>query len=195
MAPMPRGEGYVFIDKIVGGVIPRQYIPAVDKGLQEAAERGVLAGFPLVDFKVELFDGSYHSVDSNEMSFKMAGILAFRAVAPKCKPVLLEPLDELEITVPDEFMGDVLGDLSGRRGQILGTDSVARGDGVGLTRIRAIVPQAELHLYGSSLQSMTQGRAVYSRRFRGYDEMPSDAAQRVIAEAAKMKEQETVAAH
>jgi elongation factor G len=195
MAPMPRGEGYVFIDKIVGGVIPRQYIPAVDKGLQEAAERGVLAGFPLVDFKVELFDGSYHSVDSNEMSFKMAGILAFKSVAPKCKPVLLEPLDELEIIVPDEFMGDVLGDLSGRRGHILGTDSLQRGDGAGHTRIRAIVPQAELHLYGSSLQSMTQGRAVYSRRFRGYDEMPGDAAQRVIAEAAKVKEQETVAAH
>jgi elongation factor G len=125
------------------------------------------------------------------MSFKMAGILAFKTVAPKCKPVLLEPLDELEITIPDEYMGDVLGDLSGRRGQILGTDSTDSGQ----TRIRAIVPHAELHLYGSALQSMTQGRAVYTRRFRGYDEMPTDVAQRVIAEAAKTKEQEVVAAH
>jgi elongation factor G len=194
-APMPRGEGYVFIDKIVGGSIPRQYIPAVDKGIQEASERGVLAGYPMVDFRVEVFDGSYHSVDSNEMSFKMAGILAFKTVAPKCKPVLLEPLDELEIIIPDEYMGDVLGDLSGRRGHILGTDTLEGIDGAGRTRIRAVVPHAELHLYGSALQSMTQGRAVYTRRFRGYDEMPGDAAQRVITEAAKAKEHEVVAAH
>src|SRR3712207_2775243 len=153
--------------------------------------------FRSVDFKVELFDGSFHSVDSNEMSFKMAGILAFKTVAPKCKPVLLEPLDELEITVPDEYMGDVLGDLSGRRGHILGTDSIEGSDGAsdGRTRIRAVVPHAELHLYGSALQSMTQGRAVYTRRFRGYDEMPGEAAQRVVADAAKAKEQEVVAAH
>src|SRR5215510_3402422 len=108
--PNHRGSGYEFIDKIVGGVIPRQYIPAVDKGIQEASVRGVLAGYPVVDFKVELFDGSYHTVDSNEASFKMAGILAFKTVAPKCKPVLLEPLDEIEVMVPDHFMGDVLGD-------------------------------------------------------------------------------------
>jgi elongation factor G len=116
-------------------------------------------------------------------------------VAPKCKPVLLEPLDELEITVPDAYMGDVLGDLSGRRGHIQGTDTVDSGPGAGRTRIRAIVPHAELHLYGSALQSMTQGRAVYTRRFRGYDEMPGDAAQRVVTEYAKSKEQEVVAAH
>ena len=192
---MPRGEGYVFIDKIVGGAIPRQYIPAVDKGVQEAAERGVLAGYPMVDFKVEVFDGSYHSVDSNEMSFKMAGILAFKTVAPKCKPVLLEPLDELEITVPDEYMGDVLGDLSGRRGHIQGTDTVDSGAGVGRTRIRAIVPHAELHLYGSALQSMTQGRAVYTRRFRGYDEMPGDAAQRVVTEIREEARNRVVGSH
>jgi elongation factor G len=129
------------------------------------------------------------------MSFKMAGILAFKTVAPKCKPVLLEPLDELEITVPDAYMGDVLGDLSGRRGHILGTDTIEGSEGAGRTRIRAVVPHAELHLYGSALQSMTQGRAVYTRRFRGYDEMPGDAAQRVITEAAKAKDQEVVAAH
>ena len=182
LSPMPRGEGYLFDDRIVGGVIPRQYIPAVDKGIQEASLRGVIAGYPLVDFRAELYDGSYHSVDSNEMSFKMAGILAFKAVAPQCKPILLEPLDELEITTPDEYMGDVLGDLSGRRGQILGSEPAADGQG---TAIRAVVPQAELHLYATHLQSMTHGRAHYTRRFRGYDEVPGEAAQRIVAAAAK----------
>ncbi|HVZ76599.1 MAG TPA: elongation factor G [Gemmatimonadaceae bacterium] len=187
-APMPRGSGYQFVDQIVGGAIPSKFIPAVDKGIQEAAVRGVLAGYPLVDFRVELYDGSFHTVDSNEMSFKMAGILAFKAVAPKCKPVLLEPLDELEILTPDDYMGDVLGDLSSRRGHILGTDAVGQH-----TRVRAVVPQAELHMYASALQSMTQGRAIFSRRFHGYEEMPADAAQRVIAEA--VREPEEAAAH
>jgi elongation factor G len=180
-APTARGGGYVFEDKIVGGVIPRQYIPAVDKGIQEASQRGIVAGYPLVDFKVELFDGSYHSVDSNEMSFKMAGILAFKAVAPKCRPVLLEPLDEVEVVTPDEYLGDVMGDLSSRRGHILGTE---QADGGG-TVVRAVVPQAELHLYATDLNSRTQGRARYTRRFRGYEEMPPDAAQKVIAESSK----------
>ena len=191
IAPVPRGSGYVFDDQIVGGVIPRQYIPAVDKGIQEASVRGVLAGYPVVDFKVELFDGSYHTVDSNEASFKMAGILAFKTVAPKCKPVLLEPLDVVEIQTPDEYMGDVLGDLSGRRGQILGTDSL---DGSG-TIVKAIVPQSELHTYASTLQSMTQGRATFTRRFRGYEEMPAEVAQRVIDEAAKERKEEEATAH
>jgi elongation factor G len=195
-APLPRGKGYEFDDQIVGGSIPRQYIPAVDRGIQEAAVRGVLAGFPLVDFKVELYDGSYHTVDSNEMSFKMAGILAFRAVASKCKPVLLEPLDEIEVLVPDDYMGDVLGDLSGRRGHILGTEisEDSQGGATGYTNIRAIVPQAELHLYASTLQSMTQGRATFIRRFKGYEEAPHDVAQKVIAEHAKEKEEELVGA-
>jgi elongation factor G len=179
------------VDEIVGGSIPRGFIPAVDKGIQEASVRGVLAGYPLVDFRAELFDGSYHTVDSNEMSFKMAGILAFKAVAPKCKPVLLEPLDEVEITTPDEYMGDVLGDLSSRRGHILGTDVV---EGLG-TRIRAIVPQSELHGYASSVQSMTQGRASFKRRFKGYEEAPHEVAQKIIEEHAKEKEEELVATH
>ena len=147
-----------------------------------AAERGVLAGFPLVDFRVELFDGSYHTVDSNEMSFKMAGIQAFKSVAPRCKPVLLEPLDEVEILTPESSLGDVLGDLSARRGHILGTE--AQDDIMG-TRVRAVVPQSELHLYASALQSMTHGRASFHRHFRGYEEMPSEAAERVVAEAAR----------
>src|SRR5215216_5145522 len=160
--PASRGESYRFENKIVGGAIPSKFIPAVDRGIQEAAVRGVLAGYPLVDFQVELYDGSYHSVDSNEQSFKMAGILAFKAVASKCRPVLLEPLDEIEVMVPDNYMGDVLGDLSARRGHILGTDSA--GDGRG-TRVRAVVPQAELHLYATDLNSTTHGRATFTRHF------------------------------
>jgi elongation factor G len=188
IAPTPRGDGIQFEDRIVGGAIPSKYIPAVERGIHEAAERGVLAGFPLVDFKVELFDGSYHTVDSNEMSFKMAGILAFKTVAPKCKPVLLEPLDQVEVVIPEDCLGDVLGDLSARRAQILGTDPAPDGHG---TRVRAVVPQSELHLYASALQSMTHGRAQLRRQFRGYEEMPGEAAQRVIQETT----QEQAAAH
>ena len=181
MAPAARGAGYQFEDRIVGGSIPSKFIPAVEKGIIEAAQRGILAGYPLVDFRVELFDGSYHSVDSNEMSFKMAGIQAFRAVAPKCRPVLLEPLDELVITTPDEHLGDVMGDVSARRGQIHGTESA----GSGRTLVRAVVPQSELHLYATQLHSMTHGRASFTRRFHGYEEIPGDAAQKVIAGAVR----------
>jgi elongation factor G len=188
-APLSRGSGYEFDDQIVGGSIPRQFIPAVDRGIQEAAVRGILAGYPLVDFKVELFDGSYHTVDSNEMSFKMAGILAFKAVASKCKPVLLEPLDEVEVSTPDDYMGDVLGDLSARRGHILGTEP----DTAGATVIRAVVPQAELHSYASSISSMTQGRATFKRHFKGYEEAPTEVATKVIEEHAHEKEEELVA--
>jgi elongation factor G len=182
--PTPRGDGIRFEDRIVGGSIPSKFIPAVERGIQEAAERGVLAGFPLVDFQVELYDGSYHTVDSNEMSFKMAGIQAFKNIAPKCKPVLLEPLDEVEIVTPEESLGDVLGDLSARRGHILGTETPDDAAG---TRVRAVVPQSELHLYASALQSMTHGRASFRRHFRGYEEMPNEAAQRVVDEASKNK--------
>ncbi len=182
MVPLPRGEGYVFEDKIVGGAIPSKLIPAVDKGIQEAASRGVIAGYPMVDFRVECFDGSYHSVDSNEMSFKMAGILAFRTVAAKCKPVLLEPLQEVTVRTPDEYLGDVMGDVSARRGQILGTEASADGRG---TVVHAVIPEAELHLYATEISSMTHGRASFTTRFRGYEEMPADAAQKVAAESAK----------
>ncbi|NUQ12182.1 MAG: elongation factor G [Gemmatimonadaceae bacterium] len=186
MKALPRGAGYRFVDQIVGGVIPSKFIPAVDKGIQESAARGVLAGYPVVDFEVELFDGSYHSVDSNEMSFKMAGILAFKTVAPKCRPVLLEPIDEITITTPDEYLGDVMGNLSSRRGQILGTES-ANGGG---TIVRGLAPQAELHLYATDLNSMTHGRGTFTRRFHGYEQMPPEAANKVIEEAAKEKKEE-----
>jgi len=182
IAPATRGDGIRFEDCIVGGAIPSKFIPAVERGIHEAAERGVLAGFPLVDFQVELYDGSYHSVDSNEMSFKMAGIQAFKTVAPKCRPVLLEPLDDVEIVTPEESLGDVLGDLSARRGHILGTEAPENNLG---TRVHAVVPQSELHLYASALQSMTHGRASFRRRFRGYEEVPSEAAQRIVDDMAR----------
>jgi elongation factor G len=183
LSPMPRGEGYLFDNRIVGGVIPSKYIPAVDRGIQEAAVRGVLGGFPLVDFRAELYDGSTHSVDSNEMSFKMAGILAFKAVAPNCRPVILEPLDLLEIVVPDAYLGDVLGDISGRRGHILGTEAAADR-----TTIRAVVPQSELHLYATQLYSLTHGHGTFSRRFNSYEQAPADAVAKIIAENAREME-------
>jgi elongation factor G len=182
--PGPRGSGYKFVDEIVGGSIPRNYIPAVDRGIQEASTRGIISRHPVVDFIAECYDGSYHSVDSNEASFKMAGILAFKTVAAKCKPVLLEPLDAVEITTPDAYLGDVMGDLNSRRGHILGTDS--GGDGFG-TRVRATVPQAELHLYGTKLSSLTHGRGVFKRKFKSYEFAPPEHAKKVIDAAAKEK--------
>jgi len=179
MSPASRGSGYTFVNAIVGGSIPGKFIPAVDRGIQEASARGVLAGYPMVDFQVELYDGSYHSVDSNEMSFKMAGIQAFKAVAQKCKPILLEPLDELDIMTPDLYLGDVLGDISSRRGHILGTDSLAGGK----SKVRAVIPQAEMHLYATDLFSKTHGHGTFVQRFKGYEQMPADATQRVVSES------------
>lgn len=179
MAPTQRGAGYQFVNAVVGGSIPSKFIPAVDKGVQEASARGVLAGYPMVDFLVEVYDGSYHSVDSNELSFRMAGAQAFKSVAQKCRPILLEPLDELDITTPDRFLGDVLGDLSSRRGHILGTDTVPGG----YSLVRAVVPQAELHLYATDLYSKTHGHGTFVRRFKGYEQMPGEAAQKVINES------------
>lgn len=178
LSPLPRGAGYEFVDSIVGGVIPSKYIPAVDRGIREAAERGVMAGYPCVDFRAECYDGSYHEVDSNEMSFKMAGILAFRNVAPKCKPVLLEPLLDVEIWAPEDVLGDVMGDLSARRGQILGTEQDGR-----LTKIRAIVPEAEMYKYSTTLHSLTHGRGTHRQKFRGYAEAPPEVAARVAEES------------
>jgi elongation factor G len=175
IAPLPRGSGFVFEDKIVGGVIPRQYIPAVERGIVEAAARGPVAGYPVVDFKVELYDGSYHDVDSNEMSFKMAGILAFRNVSPSCKPVLLEPIVDVEVWTPDEYQGAVMGDLSSRRGQILGTAKDGR-----LTKVKALVPEAELDRYATTLHSLTHGRGTYRQKFHAYEQVPPEVAQKVV---------------
>jgi len=186
VAPRPRGAGYEFVDKIVGGVIPGKYIPAVDRGIQEAAERGALAGYPMVDFRVECFDGSYHDVDSNEMSFKMAGILAFRAVAAKAGPVLLEPIMQIEVDMPSELMGDVLGDLTPRRGQVQQTEAIGR-----LTRVTALVPQAELYKYSTTLHSITHGRGTHRERFHGYAEAPPHVAAKVAAENAEKRSSDT----
>ncbi|HEX6616486.1 MAG TPA: elongation factor G [Gemmatimonadales bacterium] len=180
LSPLPRGTGYEFVDSIVGGVIPNKYIPAVDRGVQESALRGVVAGYPMVDFRAECYDGSYHDVDSNEMSFKMAGILAFRNVASKARPVLLEPLVEVTAWAPDELLGDVMGDLSARRGQILGTEQDGR-----LTKVRAIVPEAELYRYSTTLHSITHGRGTHREKFHSYAEAPPDVAAKVAAENEK----------
>lgn len=185
MAPRPRGAGYEFIDAIVGGKIPGKFIPAVDKGIQEAAQRGVLAGAPMVDFSVELYEGSFHTVDSNEQSFKMAGILAFRNVAPQCRPVLLEPLSDVEVITPEEYLGAVMGDLSSRRGQIVGQESDGRA-----IRLKAIVPEAELYKYATQLHSITHGRASYRAKFRTYAEVPPDVAQKVVEEYQKIRKEE-----
>ena len=180
LAPRPRGAGYEFVDRIVGGVIPNKFIPAVDRGIQESAVRGVVAGYPMVDFSAECFDGSYHDVDSNEMSFKMAGILAFRNVAPKCRPVLLEPLADVTVWTPDDVLGDVMGDLSARRGQILGTEQDGR-----LTKVRAIVPESELYRYSTTLYSITHGRGTFRHAVHGYAEAPPEVTAKVAAENAE----------
>lgn len=182
LRPAPRGTGYRFVDNISGGVIPRQYIPAVEKGVQEAAERGVIAGYPVVDFEVEVFDGSYHSVDSNEASFKMAGILAFKTIAPRARPVLLEPLMHIEVTTPDVSLGDVLGDLSGRRGHILGTEPSEDGNG---SVVKAVVPMAELHLYATRLQSLTHGYGSVRYRMHGFEQAPAEVVAKVTKAAAQ----------
>jgi elongation factor G len=180
LKPLPRGSGYEFISSIKGGVIPTKYVPSVDKGIREAAGKGVLAGFPLVDFSAECYDGSYHSVDSSDIAFKLAGSVAFRNVAPTAGPTLLEPIIEVSVTTPDEYMGDVTGDLTSRRGKIMGMDSEG-----GRTVIKGRVPEAELYKYAAALRSMTQGRAHHTREFVGYESVPADQAKIVIAEAKK----------
>ncbi|MCM2357918.1 MAG: elongation factor G [Geobacteraceae bacterium] len=179
MSPQPRGEGYLFEDKIVGGVIPRQYIPAVDKGIQEARQDGFLAGYPVVDFKVALYDGSFHTVDSSEMAFKVAGSMAFKKAMELCKPVLLEPIVTMKITVPDENMGEVIGDLNSRRGKVVGVEPKANSQ-----IIRAVVPMSEVLAYSNDLKSMTSDRGLFSMEFSHYEEVPSHLAQKVITEAA-----------
>jgi elongation factor G len=182
--PLTRGSGYKFTDAIVGGVIPGKFIPAVDKGVQEASARGVLAGYPVVDFEAEVFFGSYHTVDSSEQAFKMAGILAFNAAAEKAQPVILEPIMQVDVFTPDEFLGDVIGDLNQRRGQILGIEPAGRNQCV-----RALVPQSELYKYSTSLRSLTQGRATHARTFHAYEEVPANEVPRVVEAAKKEREE------
>ncbi|UCG60679.1 MAG: elongation factor G [Candidatus Zixiibacteriota bacterium] len=183
--PNKRGSGFEFKDEIKGGVIPSKYIPAVEKGILEAMQNGGLAGSQVVDIKVALYFGSYHDVDSSDMAFKIAGLMAFKEGFMEAKPVILEPIYNVEITVPDDFTGDVMGDISSRRGKIAGMDP----DGKNQT-IRASVPQAELYQYSVDLRSMTQGQGVYTLNFSHYEEVPHDVAQKIMEEARREKEQE-----
>ena len=169
--PREQGTGYEFVNEIVGGVVPREYIPAVDKGIQEQMENGILAGYPVVDCRVTLFDGSYHDVDSSEMAFKIAGSMGFREGAQKADPVLLEPIMKVEVVTPDDYMGDVMGDLNRRRGLPQGMDESPSGK-----VLRAEVPLAEMFGYATELRSMTQGRATYSMEFHKYAEVPGNVA-------------------
>nr|WP_284504044.1 MULTISPECIES: elongation factor G [unclassified Caballeronia] len=176
------GKGYEFVDQIKGGVIPREFIPAVDKGIQETLKAGVLAGYPVVDVKVRLTFGSYHDVDSNENAFRMAGSMAFKEAMRKAKPVLLEPMMAVEVETPEDFMGNVMGDLSGRRGIVQGMEDIAGGGG---KLVRAEVPLAEMFGYSTSLRSLTQGRATYTMEFKHYAETPSNVSEAIINSKAK----------
>jgi elongation factor G len=176
MSPAQPGEGFVFEDKVVGGVIPREFIKPAEQGMREAMDTGVLAGYPMVDVKVQLVFGSYHDVDSSEIAFKIAGSMAFKEAARRAGPVLLEPVMSVEVVTPSDYMGDVIGDLSSRRGKIQGMDQ--RGDAQVIT---AMVPLSEMFGYSTSLRSMSQGRAVYSMQFAVYEEVPKSKAEEIIA--------------
>jgi elongation factor G len=178
LAPLSRGEGYQFVDKVVGGVVPRQYIPAVDKGVHEAMRRGILAGFPVQDFQVTLYDGSHHSVDSSEMAFKIAGSMAFKEAMAAAAPILLEPVMSMEITVPEDCIGDVIGDMNSRRGRVLGVTPQGSNQVVSVQ-----VPMAEVLKYAPDLRSMTSDRGLFTMEFDHYDEVPPHLTARILAEA------------
>ncbi len=176
--PLKRGEGFQFVDEVVGGVVPSKYIPSVEKGVIESMHEGALAGYPVVDVKVTIYDGSYHTVDSSDIAFKIAGSLAFRTGFMQSKPVLLEPIYNVEVLVPGEYMGDVMGDLSARRGKISGMEA----DG-GFEKIKAQVPLGDLYKYSTALRSLTQGRGHHTRSFSHYEEVPRETAEKIIKEA------------
>lgn len=182
--PLPHGAGYKFTDAITGGVIPNKFIPSVDKGIQESARKGVIAGYPVVDFEAECYFGSYHTVDSSDIAFQIAGSMAFQKAASAAAPVLLEPIVEVEVVTPEAYMGDVIGDLNHRRGRILGMEQDGQK-----THIKALVPQAELYKYATTLRSLTQGRAFHSRRLHGYEEVPSNVQAKIVEAAKKGREE------
>ena len=174
--PQEPGKGYEFVDAVKGGVIPREFIPAVDKGIREAMDTGVLAGFPMVDFKVTLIEGSYHDVDSSEMAFKIAGSMAFKEGCAKAGAVILEPIMSVEVVVPEEYMGEVIGDLNSRRGRIMGMEGRA-----GAQVVASMVPLAQMFGYSTDLRSATQGRATYSMTFDHYEQAPKSVSEEIIA--------------
>ena len=179
LEPQPAGKGFEFVNKIVGGAIPREYIPAVQKGVREAMETGVLAGYPVVDVRVTLFDGSYHEVDSSELAFKIAGSLAFKEGVRRAKPILLEPVMQVDVVVPDEFMGDIIGDLNARRGRVQRIESRAAAQ-----MIRAEVPLAEMFGYATTLRSSSQGRATHTMQFARYEPVPTTIAEEIVSRVA-----------
>jgi elongation factor G len=185
VSPLPRGGGFEFVDKIVGGVIPRQYIPAVEKGIVEAMVEGGYAGFPVVDVKVMLYDGSFHDVDSSEMAFKIAGSMGFKKGMIASQPILLEPVMKMMVTVPEDNMGDIIGDLNSRRGRVLGVEALGN-----LQIISANVPMSEVQHYAPDLTSKTGGRGTYEMEFSHYEEVPPHLAEKIVAQAKAQKEAE-----
>jgi elongation factor G len=187
--PLQPGAGFEFVEAITGGAIPAKFIPPVEKGINETMKRGVLAGYPVIDVKVTLYDGSFHTVDSSDMSFQIAGSMAFQKAFTEAKPILLEPIYLVEVKVPEECMGDIIGDLTGRGGKILGMEAEGH-----FQVVRAEVPLARLDAegvaYSTALRSMTQGRGLHTRRLSHYEQVPHDRSEKVIAEAKKEKEQE-----
>ncbi len=180
MEPNEPGKGYEFINATVGGSVPKEYIPAVDKGIQGAMKAGVLAGYPVVDVKVTLYDGSYHEVDSSEMAFSMAGSMAFKEAMRKCKPVITEPIMKVTVIAPDDYLGDVIGDLNSRRGQIQGMEAMN-----GIQRVNSAVPLAQMFGYATDLRSKTQGRGQYTMEPSHYEPIPKNIAEGIIASRAK----------
>jgi elongation factor G len=180
--PLPHGKGFEFVDQIVGGAIPRNYIPAVEKGIKEAMTGGVVAGYPMVDVRVTLYDGSYHDVDSSDMAFKIAGSMGFKNAVEKAKPVILEPIMTMDVTVPDECMGDVIGDLNSRRGKVLGMETKGHTQVV-----KSRVPMSEVLKYAPDLRSITSGRGEFHMEFSHYEELPAHLAEKVIKEAKARK--------
>ena len=177
-SPLERGAGFEFVNKVVGGSIPRNYIPAVEKGIRESMAQGVIAGYPFVDAQVELYDGKHHPVDSSDMAFQIAGSFAFREASNQCRPVLLEPIMNVTISVPEQFMGDIIGDLNSKRGRIMGVEQAGKRQ-----VIQATAPLAEMFRYSIDLKSITSARGSFTMEFSRYEELPDEIAQKVIAEA------------
>ncbi|MGB7054142.1 MAG: elongation factor G [bacterium] len=182
--PVERGKGFEFVNQVVGGSIPSRYIPSIEKGVKEALENGFLAGYPLTDIQITVYDGSYHPVDSSDIAFKIAAVMSMKANAERGKVVLLEPIHEAEVYVPESFMGDVIGDLNSRRGKIMGMEGAGK-----IQKIKALVPEGEMYKYSTSLRSMTQGRGYFSTKFSHYEEVPREATQKIVDEAKKSKKE------
>ena len=183
--PLPKGEGFKFEDTIFGGAIPKGYIPGVEKGVKEALLSGILGGFPVVDVHVNLYDGSFHTVDSSEMAFKIAASMAFKKGVADASPIILEPIMELEISVPEEYMGDIIGDINSKRGKIISISAEKNNQ-----LIKASVPQSETFNYAVDLKSMTQGRGIFRQKFSHYDELPHNLAEIIIEERKKQQDAE-----